>query len=105
MEKKKLVDHTLVVPKSVGLTRAMSDLAEKMTKVHGAKSLSEYIRGLILLDVFLVEGEAEIRPTDVPEWFVKAFTPEFLGSASAEYKQQHQSKSPKRISLADLKKW
>lgn len=50
--------------------------ADEMIEKHGASSISDYLRGLIWMDVLLSYGQADLK--DIPGWLLSAYPLPYL---------------------------
>ena len=64
--------HQTALRMDAKLKKAADDMIEK----HGAASISEYLRGLIWMDVLLSYGKADLK--DIPAWLLSAYPLEYL---------------------------
>jgi hypothetical protein len=76
---------------------------DKMAKNHGAESLSDYFRGLVVLDSLLSSG---IFVGEAPSWFWRRYPEAFVIRAHDVLAQQRRSPEPVAgvgIDLSELK--
>jgi hypothetical protein len=74
MPKQKQIRRT-----SITLDVAIDETIKKMVRYHQTGSVSDYIRGLVMLDLLLINGRAEHEA--VPKWLLRGYPLTFLAEA------------------------
>jgi hypothetical protein len=71
-------------------------LAKEMVTVHKAGSVSEYVRGLIVMDALIATGQAKgVHRPDVPSWLFATYPSEFLSTTRFNWKAEDTSRKEK----------
>jgi hypothetical protein len=71
-------------------------LAKEMVKFHKAGSVSEYVRGLIVMDALIATGQAKgVHGPDVPSWLFATYPSELLSSTRHNWKLMDASRKEK----------
>lgn len=71
---------------SITLDAETEELIKRMMRYHMADSISEYFRGLVMLDFLLVKGRADYN--SIPAWLLRAYPLTFLAEARATMLKQ-----------------
>jgi hypothetical protein len=92
----KKADSVLRVSKTkqvlITMPKAFAVLSSTMAVLQGAPSLSEYIRGLIVLDALLTRGKAEeIDASQIPSWLLAVYPASLIKQMRERYKESHAS--------------
>ena len=66
---------------SITLDAETEEVIKKMMRYHMAESISEYFRGLVMLDFLLVKGRADYK--SLPSWLLRGYPLTFLSEARA----------------------
>jgi hypothetical protein len=71
---------------SITMPTSIAVAASVMTQEHKVGSFSEYVRGLILLDILIVRGEAKsVRRSEIPAWLLADFPPPLISLMRSKY--------------------
>jgi hypothetical protein len=71
---------------SISIPTSIAVAASLMTQEHKVGSFSEYVRGLILLDILIVRGEAKyVRRSEIPAWLLADFPPPLISLMRSKY--------------------
>src|SRR5271167_4047849 len=66
---------------SITLDAETEEVIKRMMRYHVADSISDYFRGLAMLDLLLVKGRANYN--SIPAWLLRAYPLTFLAEARA----------------------
>jgi|SRR5271168_2012508 len=81
---------------SITLDMATEETIKKMMRYHQAGSVSDYFRGLVMLDLLLIKGRADYEA--LPKWLLRGYPLTFLAEArGALLKEWEENSFGKRI--------
>jgi hypothetical protein len=79
----------------ISFDRKFRVLGEEMVGHHQAQSMSEYIRGLIVLDALVSRGEVRVMDErDIPSWLLSEFPLALIRKFREEYVAHKAAKKP-----------
>jgi hypothetical protein len=79
----------------ISFDRKFRVLGEEMVRHHRAQSMSEYIRGLIVLDALVSRGEVKVMDErDIPSWLLSEFPLPVIRKFREEYVAHKAAKKP-----------
>jgi hypothetical protein len=67
---------------SITLDAEIEEVIKRMMRYHMAESISEYFRGLVMLDFLLVKGRADYK--SLPSWLLRGYPLTFLSEVRAK---------------------